>query len=148
MAAPCTFVIFGITGDLAARKLMPAIFELHKRGALHSETKLVGYSRRDWDDAKLRDEIEKALKKFAPKAFDKEKVETRSPRAFRLSRVVTTMTPALTNFLLIWTNLAFPTASFTPRLRRAPTAASSSTWGGRALTAVKHQGGGWVRLVD
>ena len=80
MAAPCTFVIFGITGDLAARKLMPAIFELHKRGALNPETKLVGYSRRDWDDAKLRDEIEKALKKFAAKAFDKDHWDTLAPR--------------------------------------------------------------------
>ena len=71
MPAPaCTFVIFGITGDLAGRKLMPAIFELHKQGALHPETKLVGYSRRDWNDAKLQDEVKKALKKFAPKTFD------------------------------------------------------------------------------
>ena len=80
MAAPCTFVIFGITGDLAARKLMPAIFELHKRGALNPETKLVGYSRRDWDDAKLRDEVKKALQKFAAKAFDKDHWDTLAPR--------------------------------------------------------------------
>ena len=81
MPAPaCTFVIFGITGDLAARKLMPAIFELHKQGALHPETKLVGYSRRDWDDAKLQDEVKKALKKFAPKAFDEAAWKGLAPR--------------------------------------------------------------------
>ncbi len=81
MPAPaCTFVIFGITGDLAARKLMPAIFELHKQGALHPETNLVGYSRRDWDNAKLQDEIKKALKKFASKAFDEAAWKTLAPR--------------------------------------------------------------------
>ncbi len=81
MPAPaCIFVIFGITGDLAARKLMPAIFELHKQGALHPETKLVGYSRRDWNDAKLQDEVKKALKKFAPKAFDEAAWNELAPR--------------------------------------------------------------------
>ena len=80
MASPCTFVIFGITGDLAARKLMPAIFELHKSGALDPETKLVGYSRRDWDDAKLQDEVKKALQKFAAKAFNKDDWDTLAPR--------------------------------------------------------------------
>ena len=80
MASPCTFVIFGITGDLAARKLMPAVFELHKGGVLHPETKLVGYSRRDWDDAKLQDEVKKALQKFAPKAFDEAVWNELAPR--------------------------------------------------------------------
>ena len=80
MAPPCTFVIFGITGDLAARKLMPAVFELHKGGVLHPETKLVGYSRRDWDDAKLQDEVKRALQKFAPKAFDEAAWNDLAPR--------------------------------------------------------------------
>ncbi len=80
MPEACTFVIFGITGDLAARKLMPAIFELHKEGALHPNTNLVGYSRRDWDDAKLQDEVKKSLIKFAPKAFAEEAWKTLAPR--------------------------------------------------------------------
>ncbi len=80
MPGPCTFVIFGITGDLAARKLMPAILELHKSGTLHPDTKLVGYSRRDWDDAKLQDEVKKALERFASKSFDAASWETLAPR--------------------------------------------------------------------
>ena len=59
---------------------MPAVLELHKGGALHPETKLVGYSRRDWDDAKLQDEVKKALKKFAPKAFDEATWNELAPR--------------------------------------------------------------------
>ena len=59
---------------------MPAIFELHKQGALHPETKLVGYSRRDWNDAKLQDEVKKALKKFSPKTFDEGAWEELAPR--------------------------------------------------------------------
>lgn len=80
MADPYTFVIFGITGDLAARKLMPAVFELHKRGVMHPESKIVGYSRRDWDDAKLQEEVKKALQKFASKAYDDNAWQTFAPR--------------------------------------------------------------------
>jgi len=79
-APACAFVIFGITGDLAARKLMPALFELHKRGALHPETSLVGFSRRDWTDDKLREEVCAALKEHAPKSFQEDAWRTFAPR--------------------------------------------------------------------
>ena len=46
---PCAVVIFGVTGDLARKKLMPAIYDLANRGLLPANFALVGFARRDWD---------------------------------------------------------------------------------------------------
>jgi glucose-6-phosphate 1-dehydrogenase len=46
---PGTLVIFGATGDLAHRKLIPAIYDLGNRGLLPPGFGLVGFGRRDWD---------------------------------------------------------------------------------------------------
>jgi glucose-6-phosphate 1-dehydrogenase len=48
IAGPCGMVIFGVTGDLARKKLMPAIYDLANRGLLPPGFSLVGYARRDW----------------------------------------------------------------------------------------------------
>ena len=47
---PCAVVIFGVTGDLATKKLMPAIYDLANRGLLPANFALVGFARRDWED--------------------------------------------------------------------------------------------------
>jgi glucose-6-phosphate 1-dehydrogenase len=47
---PCAMVIFGVTGDLATKKLMPAIYDLANRGLLPANFALVGFARRDWAD--------------------------------------------------------------------------------------------------
>src|SRR5271168_3812489 len=60
---PCTIVLFGSTGDLAHRKLVPALFQLARGGNLPSECAIVGFARRDWTDANLRAEYEKTLAK-------------------------------------------------------------------------------------
>ena len=43
-------VLFGVTGDLATKKLMPAIYDLANRGLLPPGFSLVGFARRDWAD--------------------------------------------------------------------------------------------------
>ena len=50
IAGPCSVVIFGVTGDLARKKLMPAIYDLANRGLLPPSFALVGFARRDWAD--------------------------------------------------------------------------------------------------
>ena len=47
-------MIFGVTGDLARKKLMPAVYDLANRGLLPPGFALTGFARRDWDDAGLR----------------------------------------------------------------------------------------------
>lgn len=44
-ADPCTIVIFGASGDLTLRKLLPALYNLSWDGLLHPETNIVGTSR-------------------------------------------------------------------------------------------------------
>ncbi len=79
-APPCSFVIFGITGDLAARKLIPALFELHRVGALNQESHIVGYARSDWDDASLRNKLRDALQEYAHDDFDAALWDDLAPR--------------------------------------------------------------------
>ncbi|MBX6722614.1 MAG: glucose-6-phosphate dehydrogenase, partial [Dactylosporangium sp.] len=45
---PCALVIFGVTGDLARRKLIPAIYDLANRGLLPPGFVVLGFARRDW----------------------------------------------------------------------------------------------------
>jgi glucose-6-phosphate 1-dehydrogenase len=50
IAGPCGLIIFGVTGDLARRKLLPAVYDLSHRGLLPPGFALVGFARRDWAD--------------------------------------------------------------------------------------------------
>jgi glucose-6-phosphate 1-dehydrogenase len=61
---PATIVIFGASGDLNHRKLLPALFNLYKKDKLPSSVAIVGYSRREWDDDRFRAEMYAALKEF------------------------------------------------------------------------------------
>ncbi len=62
---PCTVVIFGASGDLTARKLIPALYHLFKDGQLPAELRIVGFARREKSDAGWRTELREALEKFA-----------------------------------------------------------------------------------
>ncbi len=53
-AGPCTVVIFGASGDLTRRKLLPALYNLAWEGLLHPDTTIVGMARRDWSDEEFR----------------------------------------------------------------------------------------------
>ena len=65
--APCVFVLFGATGDLAKRKLAPALYALHRDGYLPDGFAVLAYARRDKDDAAFREDMRAAIKEFAPK---------------------------------------------------------------------------------
>jgi glucose-6-phosphate 1-dehydrogenase len=53
-SAPTVFVIFGVTGDLSQRKLLPALFSLFAHDLLPNKFKIVGFSRREWGNNDLR----------------------------------------------------------------------------------------------
>src|ERR1700759_789378 len=50
VAGPCVMVMFGVTGDLARKKLMPALYCWPTRALLPPVFPLVGSARRDWED--------------------------------------------------------------------------------------------------
>ena len=55
-------MIFGVTGDLASRKLLPALYALHRSGDLHPRTRIVGYARSVEDDEALRERLTRAAR--------------------------------------------------------------------------------------
>ncbi|HHB12226.1 MAG TPA: glucose-6-phosphate dehydrogenase, partial [Chromatiales bacterium] len=65
MAEPCTFVIFGATGNLAQIKLVPALYHLDAAGLLHPDTRIVANGRRPWSQ---EDWIERARQWVQAKA--------------------------------------------------------------------------------
>ena len=61
---PCTLVIFGVTGDLTKRLLLPALRNLRRDGLLPDEFKLVGIASRDIGDEGLREQLRQAMVDF------------------------------------------------------------------------------------
>lgn len=72
IAGPCSVVIFGVTGDLARKKLMPAIYDLANRGLLPPSFALVGFARRDWADEDFGQVVYEAVKQHARTPFRQE----------------------------------------------------------------------------
>jgi glucose-6-phosphate 1-dehydrogenase len=64
-SAPPSIVIFGASGDLTSRKLLPALFNLYRKGRLLPDAKIIGYSRRPWDYSEFRAIIRSGIDKFA-----------------------------------------------------------------------------------
>lgn len=62
---PIGLVIFGVTGDLVHRKLVPALYQLALDGQLPEQLHIIGFARRDWGDEKLRTEMRAALEEYA-----------------------------------------------------------------------------------
>lgn len=62
---PCILVIFGATGDLTSRKLIPAIYNLKREGQLPTHFACVGFARREKNHDQFRDEMKEAVSKFS-----------------------------------------------------------------------------------
>lgn len=63
---PCALVLFGSTGDLTRRKIMPALYSLAKQKLLPDNFVIVAFARRDKDDTTYREEVRAAILEFAP----------------------------------------------------------------------------------
>jgi glucose-6-phosphate 1-dehydrogenase len=63
---PCAVVIFGATGDLSHRKLVPSLYRLARLGLIPPETTVVGVARRPKTDEVFRTEMEQAVRDAAP----------------------------------------------------------------------------------
>lgn len=60
-----SFVIFGASGDLTWRKLVPALYSLHRKDRLPDEFHIVGYARSQYDHAAFREHLKEGVQKFA-----------------------------------------------------------------------------------
>jgi len=92
---PCYFVIFGATGNLATRKLLPALCQLDDAGRLHDDLRFIAFARRDWQhedwlahlDLVLREQLGERLMpavfaRFAAR-FDYVAGDLNDPQAYR-----------------------------------------------------------------
>src|SRR5476649_2223476 len=70
IAGPSALIIFGVTGDLASKKLMPAVYDLANRGLLPPGFALVGFARRDCEDEDFTRIVYDAVKQYARTPFD------------------------------------------------------------------------------
>ncbi|MEO6827776.1 MAG: glucose-6-phosphate dehydrogenase [Microbacteriaceae bacterium] len=69
IAGPSALIIFGVTGDLSRKKLMPAVYDLANRGLLPPGFALVGFARRDWADQDFEKVVHDAVKQYARTDF-------------------------------------------------------------------------------
>ncbi|NTV91374.1 MAG: glucose-6-phosphate dehydrogenase, partial [Clostridiales bacterium] len=73
--SPLAIVIFGVTGDLANRKLIPALYELQRTGKINAPLHVIGFARREWDDKKLQDVIKSSISEYIdPKNIGKKTI--------------------------------------------------------------------------
>jgi glucose-6-phosphate 1-dehydrogenase len=69
VAGPCGIVIFGVTGDLSRKKLMPAIYDLANRGLLPPGFSVVGFARREWADQDFAKIVHESVREHARTTF-------------------------------------------------------------------------------
>src|SRR5881296_935518 len=67
---PTTLVIFGATGDLARRKLLPALYNLGHEGALPERFNVIGIARSEMDDDGYRDMARESIEQFSRREAD------------------------------------------------------------------------------
>ncbi len=72
IAGPSGLVIFGVTGDLSRKKLMPAVYDLANRGLLPPGFSLVGFARRDWEHEDFAEVVHDAVKEHSRTPFREE----------------------------------------------------------------------------
>jgi glucose-6-phosphate 1-dehydrogenase len=83
-----TIVIFGGSGDLAHRKLLPALYNLHLDGLLPPRMAIVGVGRKDMDDEAYREFAKDGVKTFSRRPLDEEAWETFAPMLFFVNMAI------------------------------------------------------------
>ncbi|RPI58193.1 MAG: glucose-6-phosphate dehydrogenase, partial [Planctomycetaceae bacterium] len=64
-APPCVFVLFGASGDLAQKKIAPALYNLYKDGLLGKKFALLGLARKKWTDEQFRTIMLDAVRRYS-----------------------------------------------------------------------------------
>ena len=72
ITAPCTVIIFGVTGHLSKNKLLPALYHLEEAQRLPDEVTIIGFGRRDWSDEHWIEEVKHEIEAHAHGGLDDE----------------------------------------------------------------------------
>lgn len=72
IAGPSGLIIFGVTGDLSRKKLMPAVYDLANRGLLPPGFALVGFARREWQHQDFSKVVKEAVQQYARTPWSEE----------------------------------------------------------------------------
>src|SRR5262245_30376975 len=67
---PQIIVIFGASGDLTHRKILPALYNLFRDDMLPERFAVVGYARTEWNDEQFKDEARKSVEEFSRSPLD------------------------------------------------------------------------------
>jgi glucose-6-phosphate 1-dehydrogenase len=67
-----TIVIFGASGDLTSRKLIPALYSNFRKGRLTEDTSIIGFSRHPFSDEAFRQKMKEGLLEFLPSEFNEQ----------------------------------------------------------------------------
>ena len=89
MLDPCTFVVFGATGNLAQNKLLPAMYHLEEAGRTPQNMAIIGYSRHPWNQDTWQQEVQTLLSKYARGGLKQEVFERLAQRMHMLSGEMT-----------------------------------------------------------
>ena len=73
---PITIVIFGASGDLTKRKLIPALFNSYRKNRLPQKVHIIGFARRPWDHDHFRNVLLEGMQEFASSSLDDTKWST------------------------------------------------------------------------
>lgn len=79
---PCAIVIFGATGDLSHRKLLPAFYKLELEGLLHKESKIIAFARKEKSSEEFRKDSFESIRKFLKVKVNEETWKRLSAKIF------------------------------------------------------------------
>jgi glucose-6-phosphate 1-dehydrogenase len=77
-----SIIIFGASGDLTSRKLIPALYELHQKGRLPEQTRIIGFSRTPFTHDAWRQRLAESTAHFAGDRFDQAAWENFAPMVY------------------------------------------------------------------
>jgi glucose-6-phosphate 1-dehydrogenase len=80
-----TIVIFGASGDLTNRKLVPALLNLYCKGRLPEAARIVGFARRPWDNGQFREVLLESAREYMGDAFESERWAAFAEKLFYVS---------------------------------------------------------------
>src|SRR6516162_3135867 len=82
MSTSLSIIIFGASGDLTARKLIPSLYRLYCKGRLPAEARIIGVARSRFSRDEFRDKLAGAVREFAPEDWQQPRWQEFAQRLF------------------------------------------------------------------